>query len=72
MATQESIEKAAQAWCKPTTDHLIVEPNLALVFAEMLDEQQAHIRNLQLHYGKLRAHVKELEDKINELWKMIE
>lgn len=49
MATQESIEKAAQAWCKPTTGHLVMEPDLAYVFAEMLDELKAEIE--QLHYA---------------------
>ena len=38
MTTEKSLHKAAQAWCKPTTEHLEMIPELAEVFAEMLDE----------------------------------
>ena len=31
-------ERAAQAWCKPTTNHLVMQPELAEAFAEILDE----------------------------------
>ena len=48
MATQESIEKAAQAWCRPTTEHLVMTPELAMVFAEMLDEKNAEIDKLNV------------------------
>lgn len=32
------LERAAQAWCAPTTSHLVMEPALAEVFASMLAE----------------------------------
>lgn len=38
MATGLARHKAAQAWCKPTTEHLVMQPELAEVFAELLDE----------------------------------
>ena len=37
MPSQVSTEQAAQAWCDPRTEHLNMIPELALVFAEMLD-----------------------------------
>jgi len=37
MPSRISTEQAAQAWCKPETEHLTMIPELALVFAEMLD-----------------------------------
>jgi len=38
MATELARSRAAQAWCKPTTEHLVMQPELAEVFAELLDE----------------------------------
>ena len=38
MATQLSREKAAQAWCKPTTSNKVMDAELAEAFAEILDE----------------------------------
>ena len=38
MATQRAREKAAQAWCKPTTEQIVMNPVLAEAFAEILDE----------------------------------
>jgi hypothetical protein len=38
MATQLSREKAAQAWCKPTTSNKVIDAELAEAFAEILDE----------------------------------
>lgn len=38
MATQLSREKAAQAWCKPTTSNKTMDAELAEAFAEILDE----------------------------------
>lgn len=38
MATVSSREKAAQAWCKPTTSSKVMDPDLAEAFAEVLDE----------------------------------
>jgi hypothetical protein len=37
MASEKSLEKAAQAWCKDTTKHLVMIPELAEAFAEILD-----------------------------------
>ena len=37
MPSRISTEQAAQAWCRPETEHLEMIPELALVFAEMLD-----------------------------------
>lgn len=33
-----SIEKAAQAWCTPETSNKIMDVELAMAFAEILDE----------------------------------
>jgi hypothetical protein len=38
MASQLALERAAQAWCKPTTEHLEMIPELAEAFAEILDD----------------------------------
>ena len=38
MATQLSIERAAQAWCKPTTENKEMDVVLCEAFAEILDE----------------------------------
>ena len=38
MATQLSREKAAEAWCKPTTSNKEMDADLAEAFAEILDE----------------------------------
>ena len=41
MATQQSMERAAQCWCDPRTIHIEMIPELAEVFAEALDELRA-------------------------------
>lgn len=38
MPTELSIQKAAQAWCKPTTETKPLDVELATAFAEILDE----------------------------------
>jgi predicted transcriptional regulator len=38
MATQLSRGKAAQAWCKPTTENKEMDVELCEAFAEILDE----------------------------------
>jgi hypothetical protein len=38
MATQLSLEKAAQAWCKEKTSNKEMDSDLAEAFAEVLDE----------------------------------
>ena len=37
MASNLSLEKAAQAWCTPSTSHLVLDRDLANAFAEVLD-----------------------------------
>ena len=37
-ATKWALGKAAQAWCDKRTEHFAIQPELAEVFAEMLDE----------------------------------
>mgnify|MGYP001616744196 CR=1 FL=1 len=39
--TTSSLERAAQAWCEPTTQTVPMSPELATVFARMLDEAKA-------------------------------
>lgn len=39
MATKKSMEKAAQAWCKKDTEHLVMIPELAKEFARVLDRE---------------------------------
>jgi len=38
MTTNLARHRAAQAWCKPTTAHIDMQPELAEVFAEIIDE----------------------------------
>jgi hypothetical protein len=38
MATELSLQKAAQAWCKPETEQKEMDTDLAAAFAEILDE----------------------------------
>lgn len=38
MAGELARGKAAQAWCQPTTAHLVMSPELAEAFADILDE----------------------------------
>ncbi len=38
MASEIALKKAAQAWCKPTTETKIMDPELAEAFAEVIDE----------------------------------
>ncbi len=38
MATGLALQRAAQAWCKPTTKNIEMIPELAEAFAEILDE----------------------------------
>jgi len=36
--TKFALQKAAQAWCKPETEHLEMDPVLATAFAEIIDD----------------------------------
>jgi len=38
MASEFARGKAAQAWCKRSTEHLVMDPTLAEAFAEIIDE----------------------------------
>jgi hypothetical protein len=38
MSMELSRERAAQAWCKPTTKHKEMDPDLAEAFAEILED----------------------------------
>lgn len=38
MATEYALGKAAQAWCSPATEHLVMIPELAEAFAEIIDK----------------------------------
>lgn len=38
MPSRLAIEKAAQAWCTPTTEKITMIPELAMAFADILDE----------------------------------
>jgi predicted transcriptional regulator len=38
MATELSMQKAAEAWCKDSTKHIEMDVVLAEAFAEILDE----------------------------------
>lgn len=41
MASEKSLQKAAQAWCKPSTSEKVMDPELAEAFAEIIDEYRA-------------------------------
>ena len=36
MTMEECVEAAAQAWCEPETEHLVMEGKLAYAFARIL------------------------------------
>lgn len=38
MATNLALEKAAQAWCNPTTENKVMDEELCKAFAAILDE----------------------------------
>lgn len=38
MASVAAVQKAAQAWCTPSTEKIVMIPELAEAFAEILDE----------------------------------
>jgi hypothetical protein len=38
MPTNLSMEKAAHVWCKNTTSHKVMDVDLTIAFAEILDE----------------------------------
>ena len=38
MASNLAMERAAQAWCEPATSKVVMIPELAEAFAEILDE----------------------------------
>lgn len=42
MTLELSRQKAAQAWCTPTTKHLTMVPELAFAFADILEEELNH------------------------------
>ena len=39
MATESSLQLAAQAWCTPETEMKVMDPVLAEAFANILDRQ---------------------------------
>ena len=43
MVTEHSLQVAGSLWCDPRTSHLVMIPELALVFAEKLDEYKEAI-----------------------------
>ena len=38
MPSDLSLQKAAQAWCRPNTSSIVMDSELATAFAEILDE----------------------------------
>ena len=40
MATSSSLQKAAQAWCTPTTSKKVMDPELAEAFAEIIENEK--------------------------------
>ena len=39
MASELSLQKAARAWCVPETGHIAMIPELAIAFANILDDE---------------------------------
>lgn len=62
MASNPSLQKAAQAWCKPTTEKIIMDVILAEAFAEILDEVKSRGNNCDDEKKKFHE---ELESLIN-------
>lgn len=48
MATTASLQAVAQLWCRPETEHIVMEPALAEAFAEMLNKVALTARDLAL------------------------
>lgn len=64
MPSKRAMELAAQAWCTKTTERIVMDPTLAVVFAEALDaEGEAGVR---FGFG-LRAEgdVADIEDAVD-------
>lgn len=40
MPSENALHKAAQAWCDPRTSSKTMDPDLAVVFAEILDAER--------------------------------
>ena len=45
-----ALRKAATAWCKSTTEMKVMDPDLAIAFAEIIDELQCEY--LHILFGK--------------------
>jgi hypothetical protein len=68
MATELAREKAAQAWCKPSTQKIVMIPELAEAFAEILDDilSEPWLGNATTGelIGEIRARI-EIDGKLN-------
>jgi len=62
MASSDSLEKAAQAWCMKTTENLVMCPALAEAFAEILDKEKARWISdaTKINLKKITKHVRGL------------
>jgi hypothetical protein len=65
--SEYALQKAAQAWCKPTTQMKIMDAALATAFAEILDEERKDYNNLKQQNICRKRLVKALEDKLHEV-----
>lgn len=64
MPNTKSMMLAAQAWCTDKTRNKEVDPDLAMAFAEILDNQ---LEELRKENDKLRSQVDNLEEYIGSM-----
>lgn len=61
MTLELARQKAAQAWCTPATEKIVMIPELAFAFADILEEERSHAR---LGNATTRELLKEIEARI--------
>jgi hypothetical protein len=44
MISELALHKAVQAWCTPTTEKMVMVPELVFAFAEIIEEEWSHNR----------------------------
>ena len=75
MATAESLQRVAQAWCTEQTATIVMDTYLVHAFADILDEEldqaQAEILRLGIEEGKNLAQAKRLKAGLSEVQAML-
>lgn len=64
--SEQAMQLAAQAWCKPTTSGKEMDPALCMSFADILDEHIEASRDIAKQRDELLAHVNMLRHIVNQ------